>query len=300
MVHHSYYSFQIIIYFIITYTSFATILYNDGQTHTQSTSLNEAISLRSSSKLTLPSGDYTIRSPSGNDSAIRLYMSSNLNATGGDIIGGDATADHITAGEGIIVGSSSSASFYDGVTVRGGSNNVGDADSIISRERLMITREYEDIEDINIFDDTKGAGQGGDALISQYFGSNVTIYGGTFMAGSGSVKDGHSLQSSYEAQIYIHGGTFYGSWLANDRGLISVTGCVNRIGNRLVGRLQNGQSLDVQLVEEGGGKIVLNNPEKCNQYRKKDTSPASTMTWIRSVPYAYTLVGLVICLSCLA
>ena len=87
--HHSYYSFQIIIYFIITYTSFATILYNDGQTHIQSTSLNEAISLRSSSTLTLPSGDYTIRSPSGNDSAIRLYMSSNLNATGGDIIGGD-------------------------------------------------------------------------------------------------------------------------------------------------------------------------------------------------------------------
>ena len=290
---HSYCSLQIIIYFIITYISSATILYNDGQTHIQSTSLNEAISLRSSSTLTLPSGDYTIRSPSGDDSAIRLYMSSHLNATGGDIIGGDATADHITAGAGVIVGSSSSAIFYDGVTVRGGNNNVGNADySIINKEEIMTTREH---VDINNFDDTKGGGQGGDALISQYFGSNVTIYGGAFMAGSGSVKDGNSLQSRYEAQIHIHGGTYYGSWLAKDRGSIVVTGCVNRIGNRLVGRLQNGQSLDVQLIEEGDGKVVLNNPEKCNQYRKKDTSPATTMGWIGSVYYAYALFGLMVC-----
>ena len=44
-----------------------------------------------------------------------------------DIIGGDLP--HITAGASAIVGSSSSAIFHDGVTVRGGSNDVGDADS---------------------------------------------------------------------------------------------------------------------------------------------------------------------------
>ena len=38
-------------------------------------------------------------------------------------------SDHITAGASAIVGSCSSAIFYDGVTVRGGSNDVGDADS---------------------------------------------------------------------------------------------------------------------------------------------------------------------------
>ena len=53
--------------------------------------------------------------PSGDDSAIRV-----------DIIGGDLP--HITAGASAIVGSSSSAIFHDGVTVRGGSNDVGDAD----------------------------------------------------------------------------------------------------------------------------------------------------------------------------
>jgi len=127
-------------------------------------------------------------------------------------------------------------------------------------------------------DTTRGdsaKGKGGDALVSQYIGSNVTLYGGTFISGRGGIEDGHSLHATYEAQVHVFGGTFRGSWLARDKGLIVVNGCVSRIGTRLVGRLQSGHSLDVQLIEAGGGKITLNTPEKCNQYRKKPASSAN-------------------------
>jgi len=98
----------------------ADVIYSDGKSHSVNASLDDTITLRASSTLILPHGDYTIRSPSGIDSAIRLSMSSMLNATGGDIIGGDAEGDR-PPGAGVIVGSASSADFYDGVTVRGGS-----------------------------------------------------------------------------------------------------------------------------------------------------------------------------------
>jgi len=177
-------------------------------------------------------------------------MSSTLNATGGDIMGGDATSDHPIPGAGIKVGSASTAIFYEGVTVRGGNNGAAISDNLV---------DYQN--------------RGGDALASQYFGSNITIHGGKFIAGSGgSIKDGYSLHCHGEAQIHVHGGSFYGSWKVNDRGSIVVTGCINRIGSRLVGRLQSGQSLDVQLIEENGGKVVIENREKCNTYKKKDTT----------------------------
>ena len=66
-------------------------------------------------------------------------------------------------------------------------------------------------------DDAKG--RGGDALVSQYLGSNVTIHGGNFLAGRGSVRDGHSLRASYDgAEIHVRGGTYYGSWMAQSGG----------------------------------------------------------------------------------
>lgn len=247
----------------------SAVLYDDGQSHSVETSLSDSITLRSSSMLTLPPGDYTIRSPSGSDSAIRLSMSSSLNATGGDVIGGDASEDHPVAAAGVIVGSASRAVFYDGVTVRGG-NHLGAHDYLIGS-----SRKNEIITTTNFDSNVKG--QGGDALVSQYFGSNVTIHGGNFMAGRGSVKDGHSLHASYEAQIHIYGGTFYGSWMARDQGSIVVNGCLSRIGTRLVGRLENGHSLDVQLFEEGEGKIILNNPESCNHNRKSESSAVRVM-----------------------
>jgi len=259
----------------------ATILYNDGQKHTITTNTNEAIILRTSSTLILPSGDYTIRSSSGY-SAIQLQMSSTLNATGGDIISGDASSDHPIPGAGIIVGSASTAILYEGVTVRAGNNGVAANDNIIYYD------EY-DIDNQN---------QGGDALISQYFGSNITIHGGKFIAGSGgSMKDGYSLHCHGEAHIYVHGGSFYGSWKVNDRGLIVVTGCVNRIGSRLVGRLQSGQSLDVQLIEENGGKVVIENREKCNTYKKKGTTSSSAShTGMKKMTRSICLLfGIIIC-----
>ena len=264
------------------YFTSATILYNDGQTHTITTNINEAILLRESSTLILPSGDYTIRSPSGFDSGIKLQMSSNLNATGGDIIGGDASSDHPIPGAGIIVGSASTATFYEGVTVRGGNNGAADTSD------NLIYDEYYNIDNQN---------QGGDALVSQYFGSNITIHGGKFIGGSGSIKDGYSLHCHGEAQIHVHGGSFYGSWKVNDRGSIVVTGCVNRIGSRLVGRLQSGQSLDVQLIEENGGKVIIENREKCNTYKKKkDTTSSASHTGMKKMTRSTCLLfGIIIC-----
>jgi len=264
------------------YFTSATILYNDGQKHTITTNINEAILLRASSTLILPSGDYTIRSPSGY-SAIQLQMSSTLNATDGDIIGGDASSYLPIPGAGIIVGSASTAIFYEGVTVRGGNNGAANSDNRIYYD------EYDNIDNKN---------RGGDALISQYFGSNITIHGGKFIAGSGgSMKDGYSLHCHGEAHIYVHGGSFYGSWKVNDRGLIVVTGCVNRIGSRLVGRLQSGQSLDVQLIEENGGKVVIENREKCNTYKKKGTTSSSAShTGMKKMTRSICLLfGIIIC-----
>ena len=260
------------------YFTFATILYNDGQKHTITTNINEAILLRSST-LILPSGDYTIRSPSG-FSAIQLQMSSKLNATGGDIMGGDASSDHPIPGAGIIVGSASTAIFYEGVTVRGGNNGAAISDNLIYDEYDV---DYQN--------------RGGDALVSQYFGSNITIHGGKFIGGSGSIKDGYSLHCHGEAQIHVHGGSFYGSWKVNDRGSIVVTGCVNRIGSRLVGRLQSGQSLDVQLTEENGGKVIIENREKCNTYnKKKDTTSSASHTGMKKMTRSICLLfGIKIC-----
>ncbi|KAL7534685.1 hypothetical protein ACHAXR_007942 [Thalassiosira sp. AJA248-18] len=279
-------------FIFILHTSSA-VLYNDGQTHSIQTALNDAITLRSSSSLTLPPGDYAIRSPSGSDGAIQLYMSSSLNATGGDVMGADADAtnDHPEAGAGVIVGGASHAVFYDGVTVRGGNHLGADAtvddqyyysvDSSLRNDEAILLSSMFDSNSNNI---NGGGGQGGDALISQYIGSNVTIYGGSFIAGRGSTKDGHSLHAKYEAQIHVLGGSFYGSWMASDQGSIVVNGCVSRIGTRLVGRLENGHSLDVQVFEEGEGKIVVN---KCNQYRKPKSSAVSVMGSVH-----YLLLGM--------
>jgi len=204
------------------------------------------------------------------------------------VIGADASKDHPAAAAGVIVGGASRAVFYDGVTVRGGSHLGAAAttyDNLVDDSSLRSNNEIIDTvmtnSDISYTNDVN-EGQGGDALISQYFGSNVTIHGGNFLAGRGSIKDGHSLHASYEGQIHIHGGTYYGSWMARDQGSIVVNGCLSRIGTRLVGRLENGHSLDVQLFEEGGGKVTVNSPERCNQYRKKSASPASPAASIRA------------------
>mmetsp|Transcript_291 Transcript_291/g.574 ORF Transcript_291/g.574 Transcript_291/m.574 type:complete len:300 (+) Transcript_291:80-979(+) len=259
--------FHIIIVCLAILQSFpiASAVVYTGGSHSVESSLDDVIILRSSSKLTLPSGDYTIRSPSGGSdgAAILLTMSSVLNATGGDVIGGDATKDH-PASAGVVVGSASRASFYEGVTVRGG-NHLGRAGAG-HEEMLSATNFYEDVNN----------GEGGDALISQYFGSNVTIHGGNFMGGQGSVQNGHSLRASYEAEIHVFGGTFYGSWLARDHGSIIVNGCLSRIGSRLVGRLQNGHSLDIQVIEDGEGTVILKTPETCNHYRKSDSDSDSS------------------------
>ena len=85
----------------------------------------------------------------------------------------------------------------------------------------------------------------------------MTIHGGNFLAGRGSVRDGHSLRASYDgAEIHVRGGTYYGSWMAQSGGAIVAYGCLSRIGTRLVGRLgEDGRhSLEVQVFEEGGGK----------------------------------------------
>lgn len=284
--------------FLLIIPSSASVLYNDGQSHSIQTSLNDAVTLRSSSALILPSGDYAIRSSPGTDAGIRLYMSSTLNATGGDIIGADASADHPVASAGVIVGSASRAIFWDGATVRGGSH-LGTASVTTGKENINAIRSTTTYN-VRGSDNNDAKGQGGDALISQYLGSNVTIHGGSFLAGRGSISDGHSLRASYEgAEIHVLGGTYYGSWMAKDGGTIVAYGCLSRIGSRLVGRLgEDGhRSLDVQIFEEGGGKVVVDSPESCNRYRRKDDSPASSAVRVGlgGTPLVLGLVVLIMC-----
>jgi len=266
-------------------TGSSAVLFSDGETHSITSSIDDAVFLKSTSKLVLPEGDYAIRSPAGSI-AVRLSMSSSLNATGGDVIGGDASEGR-PAAAGVVVGSASRATFNDGVTVRGG-NCPGADDARLSTDSTRRNDDGGVVAEAN-FDGGGDEGRGGDALVSQYFGSNATIHGGNFLAGKGSVRDGHSLRASYKGQIHVDGGTFYGSWMASNFGSIVVTGCLSRIGTRLVGRLQDGLSLDVQLIEEGGGEIIVKDPEKCNSYRKSEFSAARAVGSVH-----YSLFGMIL------
>ncbi|KAL7525095.1 hypothetical protein ACHAWF_001223 [Thalassiosira exigua] len=237
----------------------AVVLYDDGLSHSISAAFDDAISLRSSSTLTLPRGEYAVRAPPGSDAAIRLSMGSRLDAEGGDVMGADASGEGARAGAGIVVGGGSRATFREGATVRGGSRSGAAGDVRVS------TGAYETADG-----DGDDEGRGGDAVVARYYGSNVTILGGTFVAGKGAgdAKDGRSLRADYEASIRVEGGTFYGSWIARGEGVIVASGCVSRIGTRLVGRLADGRALDVQTVEENGGKVVVERrPEVCNRYK---------------------------------
>lgn len=180
------------------------------------------------------------------------------------MIGGDASKEHPAAAVGVIVGSASRAFFADGVSVRGGNNLGADHyyDDESSRHIEILTK--------NAGGNAKG--HGGDSLTTQYLGSSVIIHGGNFIAGRGTVKDGHSLLASHEAQIHVYGGSYYGSWMARHHGSIVVNGCLSRVGTRLVGRLRSGHSLDVQVFEEGGGRIILNTKDTCESYRKPESS----------------------------
>ena len=129
------------------------------------------------------------------------------------------------------------------VTVRGGSHLGMEADNYLM-DPSSAHNSNEIVAAIAVKgDDAKG--RGGDALVSQYLGSNVTIHGGNFLAGS---YDG--------VEIHVRGGTYCGSWMAQSGGAIVAYGCLPRIGTRLVGRLgEDGRhSLEVQVFEEGGGK----------------------------------------------
>ncbi|KAL7472694.1 hypothetical protein ACHAXS_013079 [Conticribra weissflogii] len=262
-------------------TTNALTTYNDGQPHIIQTTLDDAIHLRSSSALTLPRGEYQIRAPTGTEAAIRLYMSSALNATGGQIIGCDATSDDAgtEAGAGVIVGSASRAEFHSGTTVRAG-NHVGrdnrsrhspsddgdnDAATAAIIDSLRIPRA-----DLNSI-----TGQGGDAVVGQYFGSTITIHGGNFLAGRGSASDGRSLHVAYDARADVFGGDYRGSWLARDRGVIVAYGCLSRVGDRLVGKLEDGTPLDVQVVERDGGVVIasLSEGDEC---KDDDSGPKSS------------------------
>eukprot|EP00956_Cyclotella_meneghiniana_P002887 scaffold3416_cov76-Cyclotella_meneghiniana.AAC.6 len=266
----------------LTTKSNALVLYDDGSSHSVTDNINDAVNLRSSSALDFSGDHHTIRAPKGSESAVRLYMSSTLNMTTGEIIGGDLDDDnsdgssssveekHSLVGAGVIVGSASIAEFHKGATVRGGSHvSVGD-ELIASDGRIPYVVE-------EVTTDLQSNSKGGDSLIGLYFGSSIIIHGGNFIAGRGSSSYGHSLHLAYEAQANVYGGSFQGSFLARDRGVIVVHGCLSRVGNRLVGHLENGDSVDLELVEQNGGKVVVETPKfdetgttiwGCNRYHR--------------------------------
>ena len=199
---------------------------------------------------------------------MRLYMSSSLNMTNGEIIGGDIDDDSHADGKdtwigaGVVVGSASQAEFHEGATVRGGSH-VG---KLMTADGQLTSFEQET--------NNLQSGKGGDALVGLYFSSTITIRGGNFIGGRGSSSYGHSLHVAYEAQANVYGGSFQGSFLARDRGVIVVHGCVSRVGNRLVGHLDNGDSVDIELVEEGG-KVIVQEPkfaQACSKYHRTSSS----------------------------
>ena len=181
---------------------------------------------------------------------------------GGDIDGVDSVKEEDTLiGAGVVVGSASRAEFHEGATVRGGSHVGG----LITSDGEISSYEQE----TNL-----QSGKGGDALVGLYFSSTITIRGGNFIGGRGSSSNGHSLHVAYEAQANVYGGSFQGSFLARDRGVIVVHGCVSRVGNRLVGHLDNGDSVDIQFVEEGG-QVIIQAPsfaQACSKYHRTSSS----------------------------
>eukprot|EP00804_Cyclotella_cryptica_P029286 CCRYP_011711-RA/>CCRYP_011711-RA protein AED:0.04 eAED:0.04 QI:0/-1/0/1/-1/0/1/0/198 len=183
--------------------------------------------------------------------------------TAGEIFGGDLEGEgdetqgrgNLT-GVGVIVGSDSRAVFYDGATVRGG-NHLADA------------LEVADAPEFSTYYHSR---KGGDAVVGLYFGSLITIKGGNFIGGRGPSMNGHSLHIAYEAQVY--GGSFQGSFLARDRGAIVLHGCLSRVGNRLLGHLEQGDRVNLQIVEETGGAVIVEAPkqiETCSKYKKKSS-----------------------------
>jgi hypothetical protein len=256
--------FLLSILLLITTKTSALILYDDGSSHSITESINDAVNLRSGSTLLFSGEDYSIRAPQGSESAVRLYMSSTLNMTSGEIIGGDLEGGNTAPvekdtliGVGVIVGSASVADFHSGATVRGGSH-VGELVTLVDGQ---VSKEVQ-------------SGKGGDALVGLYFSSTITIHGGNFIGGRGILNYGHSLHVAYEAVANVYGGSFQGSFLARDRGVIIVHGCLSRVGNRLVGHLDSGDSIDVELVEENGGQVVVQIPkfaQTCERYRRRSS-----------------------------
>lgn len=214
--------------------------------------------------------------------------------TTGEIIGGDLDDDSSSSsssgleekdslvGAGVIVGSASTAEFHKGATVRGGSHVTGD-ELITSDGRIPL------VEEVTI---PQSNNKGGDSLVGLYFGSSIIVHGGNFIAGRGSSSYGHSLHVAYEAQADVYGGSFQGSFLARDRGVIIVHGCLSRVGNRLVGHLENGDSVDLELVEQNGGKVVVETPKfdesgttiwGCNRYHRSSGGKMSIGTFLKTV-----------------
>lgn len=198
-------------------------------------------------------------------------MSSTLNATGGEIIGCDASPSSSSdglgteAGAGVIVGSASRAEFYSGATIRAGNHFGYDENFSFSSDGRILNVTATVIDSLQVPHTNPKSisitGKGGDAIIGQYFGSTITIHGGSFVAGRGSASDGHSLHLAYDARADVYGGDYHGSWLARDRGVIVAFGCLSRVGDRLVGKLQDGTPLDVQVVERDGGVVIASLPE---------------------------------------
>ena len=247
----------------------AVVLYDDGSLHFINESINDTVNLRSSSSLIFSDDSHVvIRAPTGSESAVRLYMSSSLNMTTGEIFGGDLEGEvdesigkDNLGGVGVIVGSASRAEFRDGATVRGGNH---------AAESLEMTANIGASGSSIYFHSRKG----GDAVVGLYFGSLITIKGGNFIGGRGTSMDGHSLHVAYEAHAQVYGGSFEGSFLARERGAIVVYGCLSRVGNRLVGHLEKGDQVDLQIVEETGGEVIVEAPkyiETCSEYNKKSS-----------------------------
>lgn len=262
--------------------------FEDGGEHTLSEDFdNGPLELRSSTSLTLEPGTYAVtfgklsNDNNGDAATIRLTMSSTLIANGGIISGADGHSGGNSgtggrsggvASAGVHVGGASRAEFYAGAVVKG-----GNADASATE---LAEEEHEEESRRLLAASSSG---GGDALVAKYFGSTIVTHGGTFVAGRGGVprpsspsslststssSDGHSILVSNEASAEIHGGTFAGSWLASDRGSIQAFGCLSRAGDRLVGTLEDGSSLDVRIEESRGGVVVVQEPEDGSGCRK--------------------------------
>lgn len=199
-------------------------IFNDGRSHVIDKNASfgdESLIVTDKTTLVLNGGNVT--APTNSEwPAIRLKISSKINATSGVVQGSIVSEDlEYGGGEAIQLNNGQSSpetagygEFYDEIKVLGGHGRIG-----------------------------------GDALVVNGFGTEAVIYGGTFIGGSGSKDDlnGYSILVINSATVHIHGGIFIGDIKVEGDGLVLLYGCFTQNGTEISGVFGDDSELNVTI-----------------------------------------------------